>query len=159
MPDDDISKFLGMKSIDEVLANKQEIIEYKEQLPADSVKSDPRKDEDFESARDMVKDVLNIGTTALEEMAAIAQQSQSPAAYEKLGALMNSMTAASKVLLEIHKKKKEIDKADIDTPGLADGDAEKTVVHNNLFVGSTRDLQNMIEGMRKANAEKDADDE
>ncbi len=159
MPDDDISKFLGMKSIDEVIANKQEIIEYKEQLPADNYKVDPRKDEDFESARDIVKDVLSIGTAALEEMAAIAQQSQSPMAYEKLGALMNSMTAASKVLLEIHKKKKEIDKAEIDTPAIADGAGEQTVVHNNLFVGSTRDLQNLIEDMRKKNEEKEDNDE
>ena len=158
MPEDDISKFLGMKSIDEVIANKQEIIEYKEQLPADNYKVDPRKDEDFEEARDMVKEVLKIGTSALEEMASIAEQSQSPAAYEKLGALMNSVTAASKVLLELHKRKKEIDKAEIDTPAIADG-GEQTVVHNNLFVGSTRDLQNLIEDMRKKNEEKEANDE
>lgn len=150
---DDISKFLGMKSIDEVVANRQEIIEYREQLPADNVKVDPRKDEDFENARDTVKDVLAVGTTALEEMAAIAQQSQSPAAYEKLGALMNSMTAASKVLLEIHKKKKEIDKADIDTPAISD-QTETKIVNNNLFVGSTRDLQNMIEDMRRREEEE-----
>lgn len=155
---DDISKFLGMKSIDEVIANKSEIIEYKEQLPAENVKVDPRKDEDFESARDMVKEVLNVGTTALEEMASIAQQSQSPAAYEKLGAMMNSLTAASKVLLEIHKKKKEIDKAEIDTPGLADPSADQPTTINNLFVGSTRDLQNMIEDMRRKEEEKNSDE-
>lgn len=147
---DDISKFLGMKSIDEVLASKQEIIEYREQLPAETVKVDPRKDEDFETSRGMIKDVIDVGTTALEEMASIAQQSQSPAAYEKLATVMNAVSAASKTLLDLHKRKKEIDKAEIETPALADPAAgEATVVNNNLFVGSTRDLQNMIEEMRK----------
>lgn len=144
---DRISKFLGMRSIDEVVAsNSRELIAQTTPLP--EVQADPRKDEDFEEARDMMKKVLEVGTTAVEAMAEIANQSQNPQAYEKLGALINSMTSASKTLMDLHKTKKVIDKVDKENPDLKDPSGPSEV-HNHLYVGSTADLQNFIQDMRK----------
>lgn len=148
---DKISGFLGMRSIDEVISKKDEILSYGSNLPVvqEAPQVDPRKDEDFETARDMMKSILEVGTDALEEMSTIAAQSQSPIVYEKLGALMNSLTAASKTLLDIHKRKKEIDKVELDNPGLKDGADAAPTTHNHLYVGSTADLQRLIQDMRK----------
>lgn len=156
--EDGISKFLGMRSIDEVVEKKNEIMAYRENLPVESPNAytDPRKDEDFERARDTVNTVIEYGTTAVQEMANIAEQSQNAMAYEKLGALMNSVVAASKTLMDLHKRKKEIDKVDLDNPSLREGEGQAQVVNQNLFVGSTAELQDMIENLRKKDEETPA---
>lgn len=144
---DNISKFLGMRSMDEVMAAKTEIIEYRAPMLAD-VPQDPRKDEDFEEARDMMKKVMEVGATAVEAMAQIADQSQNPQAYEKLGALINSMNSAAKTLMDLHRVKKAIDKVDKDNPDLKDPSGTPEV-HNHLYVGSTAELQNFIDSRNK----------
>lgn len=147
---DPISSFLGMKSIEEVLANKNEIIEYRENVPAiHEIPVDSRKDEDFEEARTLVKKVIEIGETAIENMANIAEQSQNPVAYEKLGALINAMTGASKTLMDLHKSKKAIDKVDQDNPGIKDDAKPAGEVHNHLYVGSTAELADFISNMNE----------
>lgn len=148
MADDSISKFLGMKSIDDVIQNKQEIVEYNSKVPVEPAKADPRKDEDFESARDALNQVLQLGVPALDEVAKIAEQSQNPQAYEKMGAMMNSVAAAAKTLMDLHKRKKELDKVELDDPRLKDPDGQPEI-HNHLHI-TTSDLAIMMERARKA---------
>ncbi len=143
---DPMSKFLGMASIDEVIARQNELVTYNEHalVPVETpVRTDPRKDEDFETSRDTLNNILVQGTTAIDEMMNIAKQSQNPAAYEKLAALINSMNQVSKTLLDIHVKKKVLDKVDLDNPALRE-DAQKPDVHNHLYVGNTADLLSLI---------------
>ena len=70
-------------------------------------------------------------------------QSQSPRTYEVLSTLMQSIVAASEKLLDVQKTIREID--DADKP--RDDDAKKTI-NNNLFVGSTAELQKILKDMR-----------
>lgn len=150
---DSISKFLGMASIHDVIQNKDEIIAFKE-TPAE-VQIDPRRDEDFDASREMIKSVLEAGTDALAEMVVIAQQSQSPLVYEKLGTLMNSLTASSKALMDIHRTKKVIDKAELDTPGLKDSADAAAGTTNIVFAGSTAQLQEYMSQMKKGTLNSD----
>jgi hypothetical protein len=149
---DKIADFLGMASIEDVIANKNEIILGRTEtdvVPYQQQTADPRKDEDFEMSRDTIKNILEQGQDAINELMVIAKQSQSPTVYEKLGALINSMTSASKTLMEIHAKKKAIDKVDIEMPSLSE--ENKTVNNNTIVVGSTAELQKIISDMKKAN--------
>jgi len=104
---------------------------------------DDSADEDFTFSRANIREVIENGTEAIAKLTIIAQQSQNPRAYEVLAKLMDTVTNASKELLELQEKIRTIDKANIPRD-----DDSKSRVTNNLFVGSTHELQKMIENMR-----------
>jgi hypothetical protein len=104
---------------------------------------DDSADEDFTFARANIREVIENGTDAIAKLTLIAQQSQNPRAYEVLAKLMDTITNASKELLELQEKIRTIDKADVPR-----NEESKNQVTNNLFVGSTHELQKMIENMR-----------
>ena len=107
--------------------------------PQDSTVQD-----DFDCARENLMDVIGKGQEALFDLMDVARQSQHPRAYEVLSTLMNTMVGASKDLLELQAKKKKL---------LADNpEANNQQVTNNLFVGSTAELQKMLE-QRRNNSE------
>ena len=109
-------------------------------------KNDSAK-EDFTFARANIREVVENGNDAIAKLAVIADQSQNPRAFEVLAKLMDSMVSANKQLLELQKDIAAIEKANVPH----DEDAKKHVTNNNLFVGSTSELQKMIEDMKKSN--------
>ena len=98
---------------------------------------------DFEMARSNIHEVIQNGTFAIEKLAQIADSSQHPRAFEVLAKLMDTMLQANKDLLDLQKTIRDISAKD--TPI---NDAAKSVT-NNLFVGSTADLQKALEEMKK----------
>jgi len=104
---------------------------------------DDSADEDFTFARANIREVIENGTDAISKLTIIAQQSQNPRAYEVLAKLMDTVANASRELLELQEKIRSIDKSDIPSD-----EESKSQVTNNLFVGSTHELQKMIENMR-----------
>ena len=92
-------------------------------------------DTDIKYVRDMMYDTIKNTSDAVEEMLGIAKQSQHPRAFEVVATLLNTQREASKDLLDLHKKKKELKHEDKDGP---------ETINNNLFVGSTADLLKMI---------------
>lgn len=109
-----------------------------------AAKNDSAK-EDFTFARANIHEVIENGNDAIAKLAVIADQSQNPRAFEVLAKLMDSMVAANKQLLELQKEIRTIEKADVPQ----NEDARKHVT-NNLFVGSTSELQKMIDDMKKS---------
>ena len=103
---------------------------------------------DFEMARTNIHEVIQNGTYAIEKLSEIADKSQHPRAFEVLATLMKTMLDANKDLLDLQKKIREIDAADSPT-----NDAAKQVT-NNLFVGSTSELQKVIEDMKNGGSIK-----
>jgi len=91
---------------------------------------------DFDFARENMMEVMNKGQEALFELMDVAKQSQHPRAYEVLSTMMNTMLNASKDLMDLQAKKKK----------LLEDDPEATPnsVTNNLFVGSTAELQKYL---------------
>jgi aminoglycoside phosphotransferase family enzyme len=98
---------------------------------------------DFEMARSNIHEVIQNGTFAIEKLAQIADSSQHPRAFEVLAKLMDTMLQANKDLLELQKNIREISAAD------APSNDQAKQVTNNLFVGSTADLQKALEEMKK----------
>jgi hypothetical protein len=92
-------------------------------------------EKDFTYARENLYDVINKGQEALFDMLDVAKQSQHPRAYEVLSGLINTLVAANKDLLDLQKKKKDLFKQE---------EKKQTVTNNNLFVGSTAELQKLI---------------
>jgi hypothetical protein len=91
---------------------------------------------DFDYARENMMEVINKGQEALFDLIDVARQSQHPRAYEVLATMMNTIVGASKDLLDLQAKKKKILE---DNPG-----ASPQQVTNNLFVGSTAELQKYL---------------
>jgi hypothetical protein len=105
---------------------------------------DPTIQNDFDYARENLMDVIEKGQEALFDLMDVARQSQHPRAYEVLSTMMNTLVGANKDLLELQGKKKKL--LEIEP------EANNQQVTNNLFVGSTAELQKMID-QRRNNSE------
>jgi hypothetical protein len=131
-----------MKKLNDILniqpdSNRQ-FLPMVQDKPTDSTVQD-----DFDYARENLIDVIGKGQEALFDLMDVARQSQHPRAYEVLSTLMNTMVGASKDLLELQAKKKKLMEED---PA-----ANTQQVTNNLFVGSTMELQKMLDQRKNKN--------
>jgi len=91
---------------------------------------------DYEYARGSMISVIEKGNEALSDMLSVAQQSQQPRAYEVVATLLKTIADTNKDLLELQKKHKDIENMD--------GPQTPQTINNNLFVGSTAELQKLI---------------
>jgi len=98
--------------------------------------------EDFTFARANIREVIQNGSNAIERMAQIADQSQNARDFEVLSNLMTTVVNASEKLLKVQKAIRELDKAD------EPRDQEAKQVTNNLFVGTSAELQKILEDLR-----------
>ena len=99
--------------------------------------NDDNVDNDFEFARKTYYDLLVKGSEALEEMMEVARATEHPRAFEVLSGMMKNVADVNGNLLDLHKKKKDYHKEE------APKEIPQTT-NNNLFVGSTSDLQRML---------------
>jgi hypothetical protein len=97
---------------------------------------------DFNLARANIHKVIDDGQEAIDKLSQIASSSQHPRAYEVLATLMKVQLDANKDLMDLQKKIRDLQ--NIDEPN---NPAAKQIT-NNLFVGSTSELQKMIENMK-----------
>ena len=127
-----------VKKLNDVLDIAGDLIEIKkEKAPAvEVVTTDLTSDYDF--SRDQYQNLIEKGNDALEELLAIAKEGEQPRAFEVATQLINSLTATTKELLVLQKTKKEIEKTD-----------KPVKNENNLFVGSTKELQELLEMKKK----------
>lgn len=94
---------------------------------------------DYDFSRDQYHTLIEKGNEALEELLAVAKESESARAYEVTAQLVRTLADTTKELLELQKTKKEIEK-EVKDP--------KTV-NNSLFIGSTKELQDLLQGNKK----------
>lgn len=99
----------------------------------------PTSDTDFDYARGNLINIIEKGNQALDGILDVADMSQHPRGYEVVATLINSLASVNKDLVDLNKKKKELDQHN-----------NSTNITNNLFVGSTAELQKLL----KENAPK-----
>lgn len=97
---------------------------------------------DFEAARANLYGVIQTGQEAMDKLSEIAGQSQHPRAFEVLAKLMDTMVNTNKELLQLQTKIREIDAAD------SPMNEKAQTINNNLFVGSTAELQKVLKEMK-----------
>jgi len=90
--------------------------------------------DDYNFSRDQYHTLIDKGNEALEELLAVAKESESARAYEVTAQLVRTLSDTTKELLELQKSKKEIEK-DVKDPH---------TVNNSLFIGSTKELQDLL---------------
>lgn len=123
MANDTIGEFLDLEPI------TQDITKAKDLVKASKLEND------FEYARGNLYGVIENGSNALNDLLQVAQQSQHPRAYEVIANLVKTLTEANIALMDLTKKKKDITN---------DAGRNPSTVNNNLFVGSTGELQKLI---------------
>ena len=114
--------------LEEPKVESKEIVEVKSENPVEA---------DTEVARENIKELIQKGHKAVDELAVSARDSQHPRAYEVMVTLIKNMSDLNKDLLQLQKQKKEL-------IGTSDNKAGEVNVNNALFVGSTAELMKLL---------------
>ena len=79
----------------------------------------------------------------MDSLAKVAKESESPRAYEVLGGYLKTLAEVNKQLMDLHKVKRDI------TPQSGEGETGTGgTTNNNVFVGSTEELQKYLESQK-----------
>lgn len=140
-----VSNALDMTPLPIAVKEEEEIV--MDEMPDETVQ------DDFDYARENMRQLISKGQNALDGILTIASGSEHPRAYEVAAALMKTMAETNKDLLELQKTKKVLQKEDPKAPQL-EGPQNVT---NNLFVGSTAELQKMLKDKQNEYIESDQD--
>ena len=123
--DDKIAETLDLTPVD----NKTEVVKVE---PAE----DQKLENDFQYARENLYNIIERGTDALNGIVDLANQSQHPRSFEVVADLVRTLSGANKDLLDIQKKMRDLDP-----------DKHKPQkVENNLFIGSAKELTDLLDG-------------
>lgn len=95
--------------------------------------------QDFDSARKNIKDLIGIGFDAIDGIMKVAEAGDSPRAYEVASILIKTVSELNTDLMGMHKTTAE---------ALGANKVVKNTTNNSIFVGSTKDLQNIINQSR-----------
>lgn len=128
MSDDIISKSLGIDFIGPVDDKPIQQAENKD-------KEEKNLDTDFQYAKDNIKLLIANGSEAIEEILKVAKAGDSPRAYEVVSQLLKTVADMNKDLLDLHQKAKAVKKETVNV---------KNTTNNSIYVGSTSELQDLI---------------
>lgn len=90
-------------------------------------------EDDAEFARQNIRTLIQKGNTAMDNLLLVANQSEHPRAYEVAAGLIKNLADLNKDLLEIQKRKKDLDPTQAKQSGT-------TNIDKAVFVGSTTEL-------------------
>ena len=109
-------------------------------LPAKKTKisiEDIEIKDDYEFSRNTYKDLIRTGTMSLDVLAELARESEHPRAFEVLAKTIKDLGDTTEKLMKLQKDKDDLTNKKEDT-------VNREVTNNNVFVGSTTDLQRML---------------
>jgi len=101
---------------------------------------------DYETSRDTYLELIEGGKRSLDLMIEVARESEHPRAFEVLSGMIKNVADVTDKLMDLNKKHKDIQKED--------KPEQKQITNNNVFLGSTTDLQRLLQNEEKViNAE------
>ena len=93
-------------------------------------------DNDYKYSRDTYYELVEKGKQSLELMIEVARESEHPRAFEVLSGMIKNISDVNDRLMDLNKKKKDLDRKE-EIKNIAN-------TTNNLFVGSTAELQKLL---------------
>ncbi len=93
--------------------------------------------DDYEYSRKTYKDLIDTGVRSLDVLAELARESEHPRAFEVLSKTIKDIGDTTEKLMDLQKSKKEINKVEVEE--------KKQITNNNVFVGSTTELQRILQ--------------
>lgn len=100
-------------------------------------KSDTTIDTDYNFARENIKSLITAGNTAIQSLGEIAKISEHPRAFEVFSGMLKNLADLNKDLLDIQAKNNQL-------TGTKSGESAALNVNQAVFVGSTKDLIQLI---------------
>jgi len=146
MFDDGDKKALMAKSL-EAQMKKAEV--QSENLPDDPIdRIEAEVDEDYLLARQTYKELMLTGTKAINSLSEIAKETEHPRAFEVLSKAITDVGNVADKLMKLQKEKAAVKGEKVQA---------RAVTNNNVFVGSTSDLQRMLLDAKKQEKEEEAE--
>lgn len=133
-PMDSISEFIGTETPIQnniiPMSDRQDLVQHSDNITTNA-------QDDYEQARRSMKSVIDVGTEIIENLAKVAEESESPRAYEVLANTLKTITDMNKSLMDLHKDARDLTQQKEEGP---------TTVNNTQYVfnGSTEELQKML---------------
>ena len=128
----------GYDGIDDALDTTSETVDVtpvkKKEKPDRLTKSDV--DKDYEYTRGQLYSIIEKGQETLDGVLELAQETNSPRAYEVAGQLIKNVSDATDKLLKLQKELKDLNSED--------KKSTTNITNNALIVGTTAELQKLI---------------
>jgi len=96
---------------------------------------------DYETSRDTYLELIEGGKRSLDLMIEVARESEHPRAFEVLSGMIKNVADVTDKLMDLNKKHKDIQKED--------KPEQRQITNNNVFLGSTTDLQRFLQSEEK----------
>src|SRR6056300_1309352 len=103
--------------------------------------SNPNIRSDYHYSRETYYDLIEKGRESLDLMIEVARESEHPRAFEVLSNMIKNISDVNDKLMDLNKKNKDINRTE-ETKQIGN-------TTNNLFVGSTTDLQRLLQNEEK----------
>jgi hypothetical protein len=129
---EEIGNALGIPFVPEKTEEKAEIT--KVEIPKDD-----KTNMDFLEVRKNLKNLISTGEEAIEGILKVAQEGDSPRAYEVAATLIKTVSEINKDIIDIHQRMKSMEQTKV---------VQNNTTNNSIFVGSTSDLQDLINSAR-----------
>lgn len=108
----------------------------KEVIVSEVPEPKPDSDSDREYARESIRNIIDGGASALENILDIASATEDPKAFEAYATVMKNLVAANKALVSLSDQKKEAAPQTV------------TTTNNNLFTGTTEEIINYVKSRK-----------
>lgn len=139
--DDKLSEIFEIEPISK---NSLDIID--SPLPVENDKSiSENVGTDYANIRSNLYSILNQGQEALLHALEVAKQSEHPRAFEVVGNLMKNLSDINHQIIDLHTKRNSLNSKE----SAKEASNPTSVTNNAIFVGSTAELSQMIEKMKK----------
>ena len=139
---EDIDKALDIEPTD----IKSEIVK-SEPVPVLKTQDTEQLQKDYEYSRGQLYSIIEKGQEAINGILELAQESDSPRAYEVAGQLIKNVGDVTDKLLDLQKKMKDINKEE-------KGVTPTSVTNNAVFFGSTAELQKFLKSSMNQDTSK-----
>lgn len=137
--DRNLSNIFGAERMDVTVVDDQGVVP-----PAADTEKE-LVDADANHVRSNMYSLLQQGQEALIYALELAKQSDSPRAFEVVGTLMKNLSDMNLQLLDTHEKRQKLSAPKKEEPG----GPQKVVNNSIVFQGSTKDLYQMLQTMKK----------
>jgi len=98
-------------------------------------------DYDYDYSRATYYELIEKGKESLDLMIEVARESEHPRAFEVLSGMVKNISDVNDRLMDLNKKQKDIK--------MPDKTEQKQITNNNVFLGSTTDLQRLLQNEEK----------
>ena len=126
---------------------KQEVIPYSE---PEVLSSEDDQEEDYRLARKVLRNLIEKGNDAIDEITMIAKQNESARAFEVVSTLIKTVGDTTKDLYALQKQKKDLIQSPTkDSDPRVKGDQGSINVEQAVFVGSAAELLSALKNKKE----------